>query len=201
VPGGSGNGFAKSVLFEAGEAFSALNAAYLVIKGQPRPFDLSAVRSASGQVQFSFLSLSWGESYTLVFDVCLFCYTPHNTTQHNTTQHNTTQHTTPHNTTPHHTTPHHITQHNTPPPPLGLIADIDLRTEQLRCLGEARFTTGAAYFIAKKRYGGASSTSCCSRDMNVDVDGAWCCCFTTGAAYFIAKKRYGGASWCCFCEC
>ena len=32
VPGGSGNGFAKSVLFEAGEAFSAPNAAYLVVR-------------------------------------------------------------------------------------------------------------------------------------------------------------------------
>lgn len=33
----------------------------------------------------------------------------------------------------------------------GLIADLDLRTEWLRCLGSTRFTVGAAYYILRKK--------------------------------------------------
>ena len=59
VPGGTGNGLAKSVLFECGEDFSAINATYVAIKGSLRPIDLSIVETP-GKKQYSFLSFAWG---------------------------------------------------------------------------------------------------------------------------------------------
>ena len=44
IPGGSGNGLAKSVLFESSEEFSATNATFVALRGSPRPCDLSLVR-------------------------------------------------------------------------------------------------------------------------------------------------------------
>ncbi len=43
VPGGSGNGLAKTLLTHAGETFSAVNAAFLVVKGVPRKVDIFTV--------------------------------------------------------------------------------------------------------------------------------------------------------------
>ena len=43
IPGGTGNGLAKTVLFEVNESFSSLNATYIALKGRPRPMDLSMV--------------------------------------------------------------------------------------------------------------------------------------------------------------
>ncbi len=50
---------------------AALAATYLVAKGRPRHVDLSAYRTASGKVLFSFLSLSWGA--WLLLCCCFSC--------------------------------------------------------------------------------------------------------------------------------
>ena len=44
IPGGSGNGLAKSVLAACGEAQNAANAAFVVARGRPRPLDVAQVR-------------------------------------------------------------------------------------------------------------------------------------------------------------
>ena len=59
VPGGTGNGLAKSVLYECGEECSAINAVFVAIKGAPSPMDLSLV-STREQTFHSFLILGWG---------------------------------------------------------------------------------------------------------------------------------------------
>ena len=43
MPGGTGNGLAKSVLFESSENFSSVNAAFVALKGSSRPVDLGLV--------------------------------------------------------------------------------------------------------------------------------------------------------------
>ena len=55
-----GNGLVKTILHECGESFSAINATFVAIKGQPRPVDLSCVHLSSGVRMMSFLSLSTG---------------------------------------------------------------------------------------------------------------------------------------------
>jgi len=60
IPGGTGNGLVKTILHECGEAYSAMNATFVAIKGQPRPVDLSCVRLSNGARMMSFLSLSTG---------------------------------------------------------------------------------------------------------------------------------------------
>jgi len=91
IPGGTGNGLAKSILFASDEPYSAVNSAFVAIKGTPHPLDLSGVQT-TGQVHYSFLSLGW-----------------------------------------------------------GLISDIDILSEGLRCMGEMRLYLAAVYFIGKKR--------------------------------------------------
>ena len=59
IPGGTGNGLAKSVLFECDETFTPVNASYVALKGIDRPLDLSLVETKT-QKQYSFLSLAWG---------------------------------------------------------------------------------------------------------------------------------------------
>ena len=60
IPGGTGNGLAKSILFESGQQYNATNATFTTIKGTPHPLDLSRVVTRSGQVHYSFLILGWG---------------------------------------------------------------------------------------------------------------------------------------------
>jgi len=91
IPGGTGNGLAKSILFASDEPYSAVNSAFVAIKGSPHPLDLSSVQTVTG-THFSFLSLGW-----------------------------------------------------------GLISDIDILSESLRCMGEMRLYLAAVYFIGKKR--------------------------------------------------
>ena len=43
IPGGTGNGLAKSILYESHEDYSATNMCFLALKGQPRAIDLSLV--------------------------------------------------------------------------------------------------------------------------------------------------------------
>lgn len=91
IPGGSGNGLAKSLLFEGGEEYSVVNSVFMAIKGTSAPMDLSLVNTPSHTYR-SFLLLGW-----------------------------------------------------------GLISDIDLLSERLRCLGELRLYLAGVYFIMAKR--------------------------------------------------
>jgi len=93
IPGGTGNGLAKSVLYACHEKFGPLNAAFVAIRGHPQPLDLSVVTTSDGVEHMSFLSLSW-----------------------------------------------------------GLISDIDILSESMRCIGELRLYVAAVYFILKRRY-------------------------------------------------
>lgn len=92
IPGGTGNGLAKSLLFESSEEYSVENSTFMALKGTNEVMDLSLVETRS-QTYRSFLLLGW-----------------------------------------------------------GLISDIDLLSESLRCLGEMRLYLAAAYFIIRKRY-------------------------------------------------
>ena len=47
VPCGSGNGLAKSVLRDAGEAYGIAPAAFVVLKGKPLPLDINMYESAT----------------------------------------------------------------------------------------------------------------------------------------------------------
>ena len=92
VPGGTGNGLAKSVLFECGEECTALNAVFVALKGKAAPLDLSLVITTDQQRYHSFLLLGW-----------------------------------------------------------GLIADIDLKSEGMRWMGETRLYMAAVYFAMRHR--------------------------------------------------
>jgi sphingosine kinase len=59
IPGGSGNGLAKSVTFESGEDHSVTNSVFVAVKGKPAPLDLSFVQTAT-RTFLSFLLLGWG---------------------------------------------------------------------------------------------------------------------------------------------
>ena len=88
IPGGTGNGLAKSVLFECDdECYSAKSATFLAIKGSSSPFDLSEVATTTER-KYAFLSMSW-----------------------------------------------------------GLISDLDIRSEWMRCIGEIRLHLAAFYFL------------------------------------------------------
>ena len=59
IPGGTGNGLCKTLLESSGENYDPLNAAFLIIKGKQRSFDLARVKQNNAKFH-SFLSLSWG---------------------------------------------------------------------------------------------------------------------------------------------
>lgn len=59
IPGGTGNGFCKTLLESAVESYNPLNAAFLVVKGRHKSFDLAAVTQGD-RLYYSFLSVSWG---------------------------------------------------------------------------------------------------------------------------------------------
>lgn len=62
VPGGSGNGLARSIAHHASEPYLSaptLPAALAAVKGQSEPMDLVRVETVS-QILFSFLSVGWG---------------------------------------------------------------------------------------------------------------------------------------------
>jgi sphingosine kinase len=63
IPGGTGNGLAKTLLEIAGEPDDPLSAAFLIAKGitqgKYRPLDI-AKTTQNGQIYYSFLSLGWG---------------------------------------------------------------------------------------------------------------------------------------------
>lgn len=59
IPGGTGNGLAKSLLYQCDEDYGASNAVFTALKGTPQPLDLSTVSQASGRQYVSFMSLAW----------------------------------------------------------------------------------------------------------------------------------------------
>lgn len=59
IPGGTGNGFCKTLLELSQEAYHPLNAAFLIAKGRQQSFDLATVKQ-NDQEYYSFLSLAWG---------------------------------------------------------------------------------------------------------------------------------------------
>lgn len=91
IPGGTGNGLVKSILYECHEYGSALNATYASIRGKPVPLDISRVVTKDNEVHYSFLALFW-----------------------------------------------------------GIIADVDIHSEVLRCIGETRLYLGAVYFLVRR---------------------------------------------------
>ena len=92
IPGGTGNGLAKSICFASNnEPYSAINCTFIAIKGHSHPLDLSRV-TTTNTTHFSFLSLGW-----------------------------------------------------------GLISDIDILSESMRCMGDTRLYAAAVYFIASRR--------------------------------------------------
>lgn len=95
LPGGSGNGLAKSILHAANEPYGYESAAFLIAKGGISPVDISVI-STPQHTYFSFLSLAW-----------------------------------------------------------GLISDIDIESEYLRCMGNDRFTAHAIVrAVALRKYRG-----------------------------------------------
>ncbi|CAE8723751.1 unnamed protein product, partial [Polarella glacialis] len=60
IPGGSGNGLAKSVLHACGEGFGVLDAAFIIGKGGQQPLDLMTVSQPNQPLRTSFLSLAGG---------------------------------------------------------------------------------------------------------------------------------------------
>jgi sphingosine kinase len=91
IPGGTGNGLVKSILYECHEHGSPLNATFASIRGKPVPLDISRVVTNDKQVHYSFLALFW-----------------------------------------------------------GIIADVDIHSEVLRCLGEPRLYLGGVYFVMRR---------------------------------------------------
>ena len=59
IPGGTGNGLAKSLLFESSEEYSVVNSTFMALKGTNESMDLSVVETRS-QTYRSFLLLGWG---------------------------------------------------------------------------------------------------------------------------------------------
>jgi sphingosine kinase len=59
IPGGTGDGLAKSLLSSAGESYNPLNAAFLIAKGRQKSLDLASV-TQNGKEYYSCLSLAWG---------------------------------------------------------------------------------------------------------------------------------------------
>ncbi|ETW08965.1 hypothetical protein H310_01443 [Aphanomyces invadans] len=58
IPGGSGNGLAKTLLHNASEVYSPENRAFIIAKASPQSLDIATTRNATS-TRYSFLSLSW----------------------------------------------------------------------------------------------------------------------------------------------
>ena len=123
IPGGTGNGLAKSVLFGCGEAYSPVNAMFVGLKGKPKGLDLSVVTMLDGtnantvaaahasgpSDAHANIAVSEGENDDSVPRISCLMLT------------------------------------------WGLIADVDIMSESMRCLGELRLFVAAAYFIGKRK--------------------------------------------------
>jgi sphingosine kinase len=108
IPGGTGNGLAKSILFECNVDYGVTNLLFVALKGRKWPLDLSVVSTASEERYASFLSVAW-----------------------------------------------------------GLISDVDILSERMRWLGEARLYVAAVYFMCKRaRYRGKLSMLLATEENN-----------------------------------
>eukprot|EP01040_Poterioochromonas_malhamensis_P017452 gene17452-20055_t len=60
IPGGTGNGLSRSILYTIKEDPSPVNAVFNVVKGKSFPFDLSRIETMKdGKTHYAFLMLSW----------------------------------------------------------------------------------------------------------------------------------------------
>ncbi len=59
IGGGSGNGLAKNLTETSGEKYSAINAAFIAVKGFTRPFDIFTCVQPGQKPRIGFLSISW----------------------------------------------------------------------------------------------------------------------------------------------
>jgi hypothetical protein len=69
IPGGSGNGLAKSISFECGEECNATTASFIAIKGTATPLDVSRVTTSTKEYS-SFLLFGW--VWLIVFTTVFF---------------------------------------------------------------------------------------------------------------------------------
>lgn len=61
IPGGTSNGFAKSICVSSGEEYNPEICSYLIIKGFSRKIDIQEIETASREKKiYSFLSVAWG---------------------------------------------------------------------------------------------------------------------------------------------
>ena len=61
IPGGSGNGYAKSICEESKQELYPQTCAYIIAKGETKMFDVMEIESASNPNKiYSFLSIAWG---------------------------------------------------------------------------------------------------------------------------------------------
>ena len=60
IPGGSGNGSAKSVCSLSQQLYSVSHVAFIIAKGQTRKMDMYSVRQEEEELQFGVLCVSWG---------------------------------------------------------------------------------------------------------------------------------------------
>jgi sphingosine kinase len=61
IPGGSANGYAKSICEESKEELNPQTCAYIIVKGETKMFDLMEIESPSNPNKiYSFLSITWG---------------------------------------------------------------------------------------------------------------------------------------------
>jgi len=67
LPAGTSNGFAKSIVDEAGEQFSVLTCAFLICKNRSKSIDIAELTGEKQGKIYSFMSMAWG----LVADVDL----------------------------------------------------------------------------------------------------------------------------------
>ncbi|CAK4701824.1 hypothetical protein LEN26_006291 [Aphanomyces euteiches] len=58
IPGGSGNGLAKTLVFDVGVEYTVENCAFAIAKGKPQPIDITTTRNEH-QTSYGFLALSW----------------------------------------------------------------------------------------------------------------------------------------------
>ncbi len=60
IPGGTSNGYSKSVCDESKEECNPESCAYIIAKGEDKLFDIMEVELRNSEKVYSLLSISWG---------------------------------------------------------------------------------------------------------------------------------------------
>jgi sphingosine kinase len=61
IPGGTSNGYAKTICEDSGEICTPENCAYIICKGQTKEVDVMEIEGAKSDKKiYSFLSVAWG---------------------------------------------------------------------------------------------------------------------------------------------